>query len=92
MDDECCRGFACIELAWIIADHLYKHVPRTKENSVIYAGHYVTKIACFLRYCVDDEIKKCSEPIDYFGGSSLGYTVGGSSREARFNDDDDMDE
>ncbi|GKE49353.1 hypothetical protein Tco_1480611 [Tanacetum coccineum] len=28
-------------------------------------GHYVTKIASFLGYCVDDEIKKCSEPIDY---------------------------
>ncbi|GJW18159.1 integrase, catalytic region, zinc finger, CCHC-type containing protein [Tanacetum coccineum] len=27
-------------------------------------GHYVTKIACFLGYCMDDEIKKCSEPID----------------------------
>ncbi|GJZ95413.1 hypothetical protein Tco_0667747 [Tanacetum coccineum] len=27
-----------------------------------------------------------------FGGSSSGYAVGGSSRGARFNDDDDMDE
>ncbi|GJR69709.1 hypothetical protein Tco_0015774 [Tanacetum coccineum] len=27
-----------------------------------------------------------------FGGSSLGYAVGGSSRGAGFNDDDDMDE
>nr|GEX43557.1 hypothetical protein [Tanacetum cinerariifolium] len=27
-----------------------------------------------------------------FGGSSSGYAVGGSFREARFNDDDDMDE
>nr|GEV81089.1 hypothetical protein [Tanacetum cinerariifolium] len=53
-----------VNLAWIIADHLYKHVLGTKENNVICAGHYVTKIACFLRYCVDDEIKKCSEPID----------------------------
>ncbi|GJW46630.1 hypothetical protein Tco_0078276 [Tanacetum coccineum] len=53
-----------VNLAWIIADHLYKHASGTKENSVICAGHYVTKIACFLGYCVDDEIKKCSEPID----------------------------
>ncbi|GJY62711.1 hypothetical protein Tco_0464171 [Tanacetum coccineum] len=52
------------DLWMIIADHLYKHAPRTKENSVICAGHNVTKIACFLGYCVDDEIKKCSEPID----------------------------
>ncbi|GJY28031.1 hypothetical protein Tco_0403798, partial [Tanacetum coccineum] len=54
-----------VNLAWIIADHLYKHAPGTKENSVICAGHYVTKIVCFLGYCVDDEIKKCSESIDY---------------------------
>ncbi|GJT19915.1 retrovirus-related pol polyprotein from transposon TNT 1-94 [Tanacetum coccineum] len=33
-----------VNLAWIIADHLYKHAPRTKKNN--------------------DEIKKCSEPID----------------------------
>ncbi|GJU34302.1 hypothetical protein Tco_1182656 [Tanacetum coccineum] len=54
-----------VNLAWIIADHLYKHAPGTKKNSVICAGHYVTKITCFLVYCMDDEIKKCSEPIDY---------------------------
>ncbi|GKE18145.1 hypothetical protein Tco_1425722, partial [Tanacetum coccineum] len=48
-----------VNLAWIIADHLYKLAPGTKENRVICAGHYVTKIACFLGYCVDDEIKKC---------------------------------
>ncbi|GKA48297.1 hypothetical protein Tco_0741255, partial [Tanacetum coccineum] len=53
-----------VNLAWIIADHLNKHAPGTKENSVICAGHYVTKIACFLGYYMDDEIKKCSEPID----------------------------
>ncbi|GJS37987.1 hypothetical protein Tco_0536369 [Tanacetum coccineum] len=139
-----------VNLAWIITDHLYKHASGTKENSVICAGHYVTKIASFLGYCVDDEIKKCSEPIDCeywtskmladeldgentclkketgiptqaaegssgprqehgggsyglgdddyftsampdFGGSSSRYAVGGSSREAGFNDDD-MDE
>ncbi|GKB74612.1 hypothetical protein Tco_0936024 [Tanacetum coccineum] len=38
--------------------------PGTKKNNVIYAGHHVTKIASFLGYCVDDEIKKCSKPID----------------------------
>ncbi|GJZ42725.1 hypothetical protein Tco_0589980 [Tanacetum coccineum] len=138
-----------VNLAWIIADHLNKHAPGTKENSVICAGHYVTKIACFLGYYVDCQIKKCSEPIDCeywiskmladeldventclkketetpthaqegssepsnqggsyglggddyftsamldFGGSSPGYAVGGSSRGAEFNDDDDMDE
>ncbi|GJR76914.1 retrovirus-related pol polyprotein from transposon TNT 1-94 [Tanacetum coccineum] len=145
-----------VNLAWIIADHLYKHALGTKENIVIYAGYYVTRIARFLGYCVDEEIKKCSEPIDCeyltskmlaeeldeentclkkeiriptqaaegssgprhehggnqsnqgvsyglgggdyftsampdFGGSSLGYTVGGSSREDEFNDDN-MDE
>ncbi|GKC97908.1 hypothetical protein Tco_1168183 [Tanacetum coccineum] len=58
--DESCG----VNLAWIIADHLYKHAPGTKESSVICAGHYVTKIASSLGYCVDDEIKKCSEPID----------------------------
>nr|GEY07564.1 hypothetical protein [Tanacetum cinerariifolium] len=63
-----------------------------REVAVICAGHYVTKIACFLGYCMDDEIKKCSELIDCFGGNSSGYAVGGSSREAGFNDDDDMDE
>ncbi|GKB43930.1 hypothetical protein Tco_0888872 [Tanacetum coccineum] len=127
---------------------LYKDAPGSKENSVICVGHYVTKIAYFLGYCVDDEIKKCSELIDCnfahptyeppnvppyqypyipypypythypksgnqsnqggsyglggdgyftsampdFGGSSSGYAVGGSSRGAEFNDDDDMDE
>ncbi|GJS36356.1 hypothetical protein Tco_0534738 [Tanacetum coccineum] len=164
-----------VNLAWIIADHLYKYAPGTKENNVICAGHYMTKIACFLGYYVDDEIKKCSEPIDSeegaselrqvhgglnsswgdwntslskiergnvwrdsmlirnnymlehsmpilhhladqgnqsnqggsyglggddyfmsamsdFRGSSSGYAVGGSSRGAGFNDDDDMDE
>ncbi|GJS93974.1 hypothetical protein Tco_0800942 [Tanacetum coccineum] len=54
-----------VNLAWIIVDHLYKYAPRTKENSVICAGHYVTKIASYLGYCMDDEIKKFSEPIDY---------------------------
>nr|GEY44888.1 hypothetical protein [Tanacetum cinerariifolium] len=80
-----------VNLACIIADHLYKHAPRTKESSVICACHYVIKIASSLGYCLDDEIKKCSEPIGYFGGNSSGYAVGGSSRGAGF-DDEDMDE
>nr|GEW51532.1 hypothetical protein [Tanacetum cinerariifolium] len=53
-----------VKLAWIIVDHLYKHTPRTKENSVICAGRYVTKISYFLGYYMDDEIKKCLESID----------------------------
>nr|GEX80557.1 hypothetical protein [Tanacetum cinerariifolium] len=36
----------------------------TKESSVICACHYVTKIAISLGYCLDDEIKKCLQPID----------------------------
>nr|GEW99754.1 hypothetical protein [Tanacetum cinerariifolium] len=28
-------------------------------------SHYVTRFASFLGYCMDDEIKKCSVPIDY---------------------------
>nr|GEX30754.1 hypothetical protein [Tanacetum cinerariifolium] len=64
MDDEHFRGVAWIELTWIIAEHLYKHALGTKENSIIYVGHYVTRFASFLGYCVDDEIKKCSELID----------------------------
>nr|GEY78108.1 hypothetical protein [Tanacetum cinerariifolium] len=116
-----------VNLAWIIADHLYNHASGTKESSGICAGHYITKIASSLGYCVDDEIKKCSEPIDCeywtmkmlageldeknhnqggsyglgdddyfpsamldFGGNSLRYAVGGSSRGAGF-DDEDMD-
>nr|GEZ31513.1 hypothetical protein [Tanacetum cinerariifolium] len=66
-------------------------VHRTKESSVICAGHYVTMITSSLGYCVDDEIKKCLEPIDYFEVNSSGYAIGGSSRGAGF-DDEDMDE
>nr|GEW41061.1 hypothetical protein [Tanacetum cinerariifolium] len=53
-----------VNLAWVIADHLYKHTPGAKENSVICVGHYVTGTASFLGHYVDDEIKKCSELID----------------------------
>nr|GEX63267.1 hypothetical protein [Tanacetum cinerariifolium] len=58
-----------VNLYWIIADHLYKHALRTKENSIICAGHYVTRIASFLGYCLDDEIKKCLEPTDLDQGN-----------------------
>ncbi|GKD47886.1 hypothetical protein Tco_1276862 [Tanacetum coccineum] len=66
-----------VNLAWIIADHFYKHAPRTKENSVICAGHYVTKIASFLGYYMDEEINKCSEPIDcdYWTSKMLAYEL-----------------
>ncbi|GJU73996.1 retrovirus-related pol polyprotein from transposon TNT 1-94 [Tanacetum coccineum] len=108
-----------VNLAWIIADHLYKHASRTKENSVICAGHYM--LADELdedNTCLKKEIGIPTQAVegssgprqehgggsyglgddDYFtsampdfGGSSSGYAVGGSSREAGFNDDD-MDE
>nr|GEU38073.1 protein kinase-like domain-containing protein [Tanacetum cinerariifolium] len=57
-----------VNLTWIIMNHLYKHAPRTKENSVICVGHYVTKIACFLGYCVDDLILYASN-----GGNETNY-------------------
>ncbi|GKF75161.1 hypothetical protein Tco_0224605, partial [Tanacetum coccineum] len=62
-----------VNLAWIITDHLYKHASGTKENSVICAGHYVTRITSFLSYYVDEEIKKCLEPIecDYWTSKML---------------------
>ncbi|GJS80406.1 retrovirus-related pol polyprotein from transposon TNT 1-94 [Tanacetum coccineum] len=31
----------------------------------VYFGHYVTRIASFIGYCMDEEIKKCLELIDY---------------------------
>ncbi|GJV67001.1 retrovirus-related pol polyprotein from transposon TNT 1-94 [Tanacetum coccineum] len=34
-----------VNLAWVIAEHLCKHAPGLKENSLICRGHYVTKIA-----------------------------------------------
>ncbi|GJW29240.1 hypothetical protein Tco_0046115 [Tanacetum coccineum] len=48
----------------LVVGSLVHRIARTKESSVIYVGHYVTKIANSLRYCVNDEIKKCSKPID----------------------------
>nr|GEX17064.1 hypothetical protein [Tanacetum cinerariifolium] len=73
-----------VNFAWIIADHLYKHAPGTKENSVICAGYYVTRIASFLGYCVDDEIKKCSKPIDCLN-TSWGYWNASLSKIERGN-------
>nr|GEU54658.1 ribonuclease H-like domain-containing protein [Tanacetum cinerariifolium] len=53
-----------INLAWVIAEHLCKHAPGLKENSLIYGGHYATKIAKSLGYLVNKEVGKCSEPIE----------------------------
>ncbi|GJS90114.1 hypothetical protein Tco_0772750 [Tanacetum coccineum] len=55
----------CINLAWVIAEHLCKHAPGLKENSLICGGHYVTKITKSLRYLVEEEVAKCSELIEY---------------------------
>ncbi|GJT00094.1 ribonuclease H-like domain-containing protein [Tanacetum coccineum] len=54
-----------INLAWVIAEHLCKHAPGLKENSLICGGHYVTKIAHSLEYLNEEEVAKCSEPIEY---------------------------
>ncbi|GKB55463.1 hypothetical protein Tco_0906216 [Tanacetum coccineum] len=45
-------------------EYLCKSASRIKENSSICGGHYVTKIAQSLGYYVDEETKKCSEPIE----------------------------
>ncbi|GJT77019.1 hypothetical protein Tco_1043744 [Tanacetum coccineum] len=52
-----------INLAWVIAEHLCKHAPGLKENSLICGGHYLTKIAHLLGYLNEEEVVKCSEPI-----------------------------
>nr|GEV38491.1 hypothetical protein [Tanacetum cinerariifolium] len=44
--------------------HLCKLSSGLKENSLICGGHYVTKIASSLGYLVDEEVMKCSEPIE----------------------------
>ncbi|GKD16291.1 hypothetical protein Tco_1205449 [Tanacetum coccineum] len=72
-----------VNLDWIIVDHLYKHTSGTKESSVICTGHYVTKIASSLGYCVDDEIKKCLEPIDYEIPTQSGIESSGQRQEPR---------
>ncbi|GJW72138.1 putative reverse transcriptase domain-containing protein [Tanacetum coccineum] len=53
-----------VNLAWVIAEHLSKHALGLKENSLIFGGHYVTKIAKSLGYLVNEELTKCSEPIE----------------------------
>ncbi|GJR62905.1 hypothetical protein Tco_1505067 [Tanacetum coccineum] len=44
-----------INLAWVIYEHLCRHASGLKENSLIYGGHYVTKIAHSLGYLNDEE-------------------------------------
>ncbi|GJV23972.1 hypothetical protein Tco_1376667 [Tanacetum coccineum] len=53
-----------VNVAWVIAEYLYKRSPGIKENSDIYGGHYVTKIAKSLGCLVDEEVNKCSDPIE----------------------------
>ncbi|GJZ97686.1 hypothetical protein Tco_0670139 [Tanacetum coccineum] len=53
-----------INLAWVIVEHLCKHASGLKENSLICGGHYVIKIAHSLGYLNDEEVAKCSEPIE----------------------------
>ncbi|GKB08104.1 hypothetical protein Tco_0836388 [Tanacetum coccineum] len=75
-----------INLAWVIADHLCKHAPGLKENSLICGGYYVTKIAHSLWYLNEEEVAKCSEPIEYeiwtaeigdhYGSHGDGYRTG----------------
>ncbi|GJX17536.1 hypothetical protein Tco_0218368 [Tanacetum coccineum] len=52
------------EPTWVIAEHLCKHALGLKENSLICGGHYVTKIAKSLGCLVNEEVEKCSEPIE----------------------------
>nr|GFA27261.1 hypothetical protein [Tanacetum cinerariifolium] len=52
-----------INLAWVIFEHRCKHAPGLKENSLI-CGGYVTKIAASLGYLNEDEVAKCSNPIE----------------------------
>ncbi|GJS10740.1 hypothetical protein Tco_0367536 [Tanacetum coccineum] len=54
-----------INLAWVITEHLCMNALGIKENSLICRGHYVTKIAHLLGYLNDEEVAKCSEPIEY---------------------------
>ncbi|GKD56256.1 hypothetical protein Tco_1289643 [Tanacetum coccineum] len=65
------------------------HRAGLKENSLICVGHYVTKIASLLGYLMDEEVMKCSEPIESSIVPSLCYEIGGSS--AGFHGDNDFD-
>ncbi|GJR92800.1 hypothetical protein Tco_0264974 [Tanacetum coccineum] len=51
-------------MAWIIAEYLYKKTSGIKENSDVCRGHYVTKIVKDLGYYVKEEVAKCSKPIE----------------------------
>ncbi|GJW29309.1 hypothetical protein Tco_0046184 [Tanacetum coccineum] len=53
-----------VNVAWVIAEYLCKNALGIKENSDIFRCHYVTKIAKSLGYYVDEELDKCSEPIE----------------------------
>ncbi|GKE07147.1 hypothetical protein Tco_1399165 [Tanacetum coccineum] len=53
-----------INVALVIAEYLYKSALGIKENSAIYGGHYLIKIAQSLGYYVDEETEKCSKPIE----------------------------
>nr|GEW44035.1 hypothetical protein [Tanacetum cinerariifolium] len=53
-----------INLAWVIVEHLCKHASSLKENGLIYIGHYVTKIAHSSGYLNEEEVAKCSKPIE----------------------------
>ena len=53
-----------INLPWVIVEHLFRHGPGLKEGSSICGGHYVTKIAEGLGFLVEDEVEKCSDPIE----------------------------
>lgn len=50
--------------AWIIAEYLSRRAPGIKERSDICGGHYVAILARNLGYFVDEELAKCSEPIE----------------------------
>ncbi|GJY85848.1 hypothetical protein Tco_0499874 [Tanacetum coccineum] len=70
-----------INLSWVIAEHVCKHAPGLKENSIICEGHYVTKISQSLGYLMDEEVAKYSEPIEC-------YEIGGSSGGVHRDDDE----
>nr|GEU54152.1 hypothetical protein [Tanacetum cinerariifolium] len=53
-----------INLAWIIFEHLCKHVLGLKENRLICGGNYMTKIGKSLWYLMNEEVEKCSKLIE----------------------------
>ena len=50
--------------AWIIAEYLSRRAPGIKDRSDVCGGHYVTALARNLGYFEDDELAKCSEPLE----------------------------